>query len=459
MKRAVGIVVSLFLFLGLSKVGLGHQFPDFDLTLGVGIDDDVLTLEYRIWYGPVMIPALRLDNDSNTQLEEEELYAYLNRASEEIRQKLEIEVNKIALQVRSLTGTISSSGTYPDIAVDLALWYQVSLPEELEQERHLIIRDNYFSNFRVNQKVLYLDSSSRAENLTIERNQQQIDLRYTAGNTFNPRFMASSHSSVRKQQDDNSTNSASDDRLSRFLKAPVMDPVMLLTAFITAFFLGAAHALSPGHGKAMVAAYLVGTGGRKKDAVLLGLIVTFTHVFSVLLLGVVVLYLSTYVLPAQILPWLTVASGALIFFTGFLLMIRRREHVHHHRHGDGHSENDQHDHHHNHGHSLGSLLSMGIAGGMIPCPSALVVLLVSVSLHKIVLGMGLIIVFSLGLASVLVAIGIAVVSIAGFTSSVGRFSGVINLLPVFSAGLILLLGIVISIRGLIEAGILQFVSL
>jgi len=226
---------------------------------------------------------------------------------------------------------------------------------------------------------------------------------------------------------------------------------MLLTAFATALILGAAHALSPGHGKAMVAAYLVGTRGRKRDAVILGLVVTFTHVLSVILLGLVMLYLSTRVLPAQLFPWISAASGILIFITGCLLLARDRS-GHHHAHRQDHGPEEP-------GPGIWSLLAMGIAGGMVPCPSAMVVLLVSVSLHKIALGLALIIVFSLGLAAVLVGIGIAVVSVSGLSATVTRFAPVVRILPLFSAGLVLLLGIAITTRGLVDAGIIQITGL
>jgi len=167
---------------------------------------------------------------------------------------------------------------------------------------------------------------------------------------------------------------------------------------LAAFGWGALHALSPGHGKAMVAAYLIGTRGRARHAVALGATVTVTHTIGVFALGLVTLALSQYVLPEDLYPWLNLASGLLVVAIGAAVLrsrLRRREEHHH--------------HHHHHHVTKRSLLGMGAAAGLIPCPSALVVLLAAVSQHEIALGMLLIVAFSLGLAGTLTALGLTVV--------------------------------------------------
>ncbi len=168
---------------------------------------------------------------------------------------------------------------------------------------------------------------------------------------------------------------------------------LLIVLLLTAFAWGAIHALSPGHGKAMVAAYLVGTRGRPRDAVALGGIVTVTHTAGVFALGFITLALSNFVLPEDLFPYLNLASGLIVIAVG-LTVLRRRKHHHHHHHDEV---------------SRKSLLAMGTAAGLIPCPSALVVLLGAISQDQIALGMLLIVVFSLGLAGTLTALGLAVV--------------------------------------------------
>lgn len=171
---------------------------------------------------------------------------------------------------------------------------------------------------------------------------------------------------------------------------------LLIVLLVTAFAWGAIHALSPGHGKAMVAAYLVGTQGRPRDAITLGGIVTVTHTAGVFALGFVTLALSSFVLPEDLFPYLNLASGLLVIAVGLTVLRRRRKHHHHH-------------HHHDHELSRKSLLAMGTAAGLIPCPSALVVLLGAISQDEVALGMLLIVAFSLGLAATLTALGLAVV--------------------------------------------------
>jgi nickel/cobalt transporter (NicO) family protein len=177
---------------------------------------------------------------------------------------------------------------------------------------------------------------------------------------------------------------------------------VLLFLLLAAFGWGAVHALSPGHGKAMVAAYLVGTRGTARHAAALGATVTVTHTAGVLLLGVVALTLSAFVLPEQLYPWLNLASGLLVVVVGAaVLRARARKRKAHHHH-----------HHHHHGPeelSTRGILAMGASAGLIPCPSALVVLLAAVAQNQLVLGLVMIVAFSLGLAATLTVLGIAVV--------------------------------------------------
>jgi nickel/cobalt transporter (NicO) family protein len=175
----------------------------------------------------------------------------------------------------------------------------------------------------------------------------------------------------------------------------------LLLLLLAAFGWGALHALSPGHGKAMVAAYLVGTRGRARHAIALGATVTVTHTIGVFALGVVTLALSQYVLPEDLYPWLNLAAGLMVVAIGAGVLRSRIRHAKH--------RHDHHDHHHHHEVTRRGLLGMGAAAGLIPCPSALVVLLAAVSQHEVGLGLLLIVAFSLGLAGTLTALGLAVV--------------------------------------------------
>jgi ABC-type nickel/cobalt efflux system permease component RcnA len=235
---------------------------------------------------------------------------------------------------------------------------------------------------------------------------------------------------------------------------------MMIAGMFVAFGLGAAHALSPGHGKTIVAAYLVGTRGTPKHAIFLAGMVTFTHTISVFFLGLITLFLSEYVLPERIYPVLGAISGLSIVWIGTTLFFKRLRaagghlhagypHRHHdspgglaHHHGDGYV----------HSHlpegevSMSSLIALGASGGLVPCPSALVLLLSSVALGRLALGLTLLVAFSAGLAIVLMSIGLVVLYAKHLLPDRDKtaHSPWFRYLPVASAGIITCTGILIT---------------
>ena len=219
---------------------------------------------------------------------------------------------------------------------------------------------------------------------------------------------------------------------------------VLLVLLAAAFGWGALHALSPGHGKAMVAAYLIGTRGTRRDAVLLGATVTVTHTIGVFALGLVTLGLSQYVLPEDLYPWLTLASGLMVVIIGAGVLRSRLRPTHQHSHAHSHSHD--HGHEHEHGHTHRGVLSMGAAAGLIPCPSALVVLLAAIAQHEVALGMLLIVAFSLGLAGTLTVLGLAVVHARRFVPPRIAASRAAALMPAASALLVMAVGFVLAAR-------------
>ena len=227
---------------------------------------------------------------------------------------------------------------------------------------------------------------------------------------------------------------------------------VLLLLLVAAFGWGAVHALSPGHGKAMVAAYLVGTRGKPRHAVVLGAMVTVTHTAGVFALGAITLALSQYVLPETLYPWLNLISGVLVVAVGAAVLRqhlrRRRAHGHTHHH---HHHGDDHDHAHSHlpqEPGMRGLLAMGAAAGLIPCPSALVVLLGAISQGQVALGMLLIVAFSLGLAATLTALGLAVVLASRALRRLRIPSAVVTALPAASALLIVAVGCVLTAKAI-----------
>lgn len=232
--------------------------------------------------------------------------------------------------------------------------------------------------------------------------------------------------------------------------------IALLAALIAAG-LGALHALEPGHGKTIVAAYLVGSNGTARHALLLGTIVTISHTAGVYLLGFITLYAQKYILPDRIYPFLGVLSGILIAGTGCFLFLQRHlggEFAHSHK--DTSAAQVAQIAERPARVSARRLLVLGVTGGMIPCPAALVVLLSAVTLHRTAFGLFLIVAFSIGLAAVLIAMGLTAVY-AGRAMSRLPFDAPLiqRWLPMASALLISGLGCGIAVRGLLAAGIVH----
>ena len=226
-----------------------------------------------------------------------------------------------------------------------------------------------------------------------------------------------------------------------------LSALVILASLAAALFWGAAHALSPGHGKTIVTAYLVGQRGTPAHAALLGLIVTITHTLGVFALGLVTLALSQLIVPDQLYPWLNLVSGLLVVGIGAAVLrarLHRRGHHHH-----------DHDHDH-HGHVQGtvpgtgpsfrSLLAVGVSGGLLPCPSALVVLLAAISLHRIAFGLVLILAFSVGLALSITGIGLVAVLARNAFRRVSFDGPIVRLLPAVSALVILAAGLAMTLR-------------
>ncbi len=253
---------------------------------------------------------------------------------------------------------------------------------------------------------------------------------------------------------------------TELITARRLDLWFLITAAFIAFGLGALHALEPGHGKTIVAAYLVGSRGTARHALLLGLIVTVSHTAGVFALGAITLYASRYIVPEQLYPWLGVFSGLTIAGLGGYMFLRRWSGLDlDHSHTTGQL----------HGHwfssnkrtvvspepeepakpiSLYQLFALGITGGIIPCPAALVVLLSAFALHRIGLGFFLIITFSLGLAAVLIGFGMLMVYGRRFLGRL-QVNGPLTTrwLPVASAAFMTVLGAGIAVRAFFTTGI------
>jgi len=247
------------------------------------------------------------------------------------------------------------------------------------------------------------------------------------------------------------------DRALERLVGGHLTPLVGVLAVLLALVLGAAHAALPGHGKTVMAAYIAGRRGRPRDAITVGAIVTLTHTGGVLVLGL--LLTATASLAGEaVLSWLGIASGVLVAAVGAAMLagvLRRRASAHdHHGHSHdhdhhGHSPDHDHDHHgHSHSHPSRkagrlSLVGMGIAGGLVPSPSALIVLLGAVGLGRTAFGVLLVVAYGVGMAAMLTAAGLVLVRVRDRLASRPRraLCRLAALAPTGTAALVLCVGL------------------
>jgi nickel/cobalt transporter (NicO) family protein len=242
-------------------------------------------------------------------------------------------------------------------------------------------------------------------------------------------------------------------------------------AILLAVVLGGAHALAPGHGKTVMAAYLVGLRGTLGQALTIGVTVTVTHTAGVLLLGLV-LSTTRAVASERVYPWLGLASGLLLAAVGVGLLARSRTghlhgpgHDHPHGHGHGHLHGQGHDHPHGHDHDPGrrrdpgpplgrrGLVALGLAGGLVPSPSAVVVLLGGIALGRAWFGVALVLAYGLGMAATLTGIGLLLARLrTRMDRRLGLPGGSLaarlgRRLPAVTASVIVLVGLGLAIQG------------
>jgi nickel/cobalt exporter len=435
--------------------------------------------------------------------------AYADQRAEELRENLHLDLNgqpaQLRLDQRALSFPEGAGGLS---TLRLEAVFSAALPAEAASTVDLAYRDDNDLN-RIGWREIIArpgaagtqiqQSSVPAADVTDELRQYPVDLLTTplsvreAHVSFVPgpaaeeaSLAAASAAAVRPVVP--STGVALLDRANTafadLANGGELTPAFILFALGVAVVLGAAHALQPGHGKTVVAAYLVGSRGTARHALFLGATVTATHTAGVYALGVVTLFLSQYVVPERLYPVLEIVSGLLVVGIGAwlfgqrLLTALRLRGSHAHEHTHAHAEHHAHGaaEHHAHGdvslnvaepHTHGggrphshapsgdgpvswkSLLALGVSGGLLPCPEALMVLLITIAAHRVLFGLLLIVAFSTGLAGILVAFGLLLVYARGLFGRVNVSSGLVpRLLPVASALVIVVAGGVITAQAL-----------
>ncbi|MGG6296705.1 sulfite exporter TauE/SafE family protein [Leptolyngbya sp. AN02str] len=296
-----------------------------------------------------------------------------------------------------------------------------------------------------------------------------------------------------------------------------LTPGLMVGGLGVAIAFGAGHALAPGHGKTLAAAYLLGERQTPWHAIALGLTTTITHTVGVFGLGAIALLAAHWGWGDRIYPVLSTASGILVLGLGVWLLAQRlngldsnhgdahalHPHGHHHEHPQkhphdhpqktmqehshehphehphdhhgyhppahahghththllfhAHTHDHHHDHHHDRGHDLAGsgpiqrsgVLALGIAGGLVPCPSALVLLLTAIALHRTAYGMALVTAFSLGLTLVLVGLGLSIVYSRQWLDKLPQAHPAVRYLPIASAVFMMAVGAILTARAVV----------
>ncbi|MEX2236201.1 MAG: high-affinity nickel-transporter [Dehalococcoidia bacterium] len=457
---AAGAVVALllaFVTLGAgAQDAQAHPLGNFTVNRYVLVEVDADEIYVLYVLDMAEIPTFQefdsVDADANGSVDSSERDAYLARAIARIDESLSLTVGGAAVDLQR----VSSNLTFPPGEAGLdTLRIEGYFRAEVEPGAHDVMLVDTSDTNRPGWREVVVTSAESARLTATDapaRDRSQRLTRYDESLLSSPLSTSGANFSFQSLERAGETSleaeigSASEpaetaetaNRLGGFgslIGEKDLTFGFVVLALLLAAGWGAMHALGPGHGKTIVAAYLVGSRATARHAAFLGLTVTVTHTAVVFALGLVTLYLSAFILPETLFLWLGVASGAMVVLLGSALVFGRartflglrHDHSgdHPHDHGHSHGEHDHHDHSHDgmseeeHVRShlppgvegpitLRSLLALGVSGGLIPCPSALLVMLASITLGRVAFGLVLVTAFSIGLAGVLTGVGLLV---------------------------------------------------
>ncbi|MFH1229900.1 MAG: sulfite exporter TauE/SafE family protein [Planctomycetota bacterium] len=512
MSKCYSSVFSVILLLLLCILpAWGHDLTDREVTsigttIELGIWEDMFYVDYWIAIGD--LEALNfyslIDTDKNGIISEEEKETFLDGLQRNIvTNGLEIEFDgrsDLSFALYSSKILLAENKNEP-VPIKINLEFLLDLerlkmpglttsPDIAEQKQHSF---TFYMTNTLSKTVLLkvFIAQGKGIDITYSPEQRSRALIFKNGFWFNP----GDYNGLQLNYEDISNNvkpkfnrpttlvdaasaNPGKDRILNVLRNQSLSLWMIIIGLGLAFIYGAGHALTPGHGKTLVGAYLIGSRGTIPQAIILGLVVTATHLFTVIIAGILALEAAQYINQTALAVYLGFASGVVIVILGLWLFVRRLTHPlgvghhHHHKHHIEHHNHNNNEHHHDeisHSHSdeiqdlekvrLKHILALGITGGIIPCPTAIVVLLMAITIKKTLWGLFLILAFSLGLASVLILIGILMVGGISLVKPSGRFLGfntakIIRFVSIISPALIVFIGIAMIISELISSGVI-----
>jgi nickel/cobalt exporter len=485
--------LSGLVFLLAAKPVCAHPMGNFSINhyTRLEVNGDRLTGRYVLDVAeiPTVSEMERLDADHDGKVSDVERATYLKAQAVPLGRALSLTVNGRSVLLNALPDSVElrpGAGGLPTLRLTLAL--NAVLPAAGNTPRLVEYKDQNFP-LRTGWKEIVVtgqggsirDSTVSTSDISKELTTyptdpgiappQTIEARFTVVEAQNTREEKKKRKEEEKREADAIQHSkpkiqnvnTPQDKFTQSIAAQGLTPAVILLSLTSAFLFGALHALSPGHGKAMVAAYLVGTRGTAWHAVLLGLVVTLTHTLGVFALGLLTLSASRYIVPERLYPLISGASGAAVAMMGLGLLASRLSAWRRSRTG-AQDDNEEEESGGNGDEeaadefryqrreagtvSLRTLIGLGITGGALPCPSALVVMLSAIALHRIAFGLLLIVSFSMGLAVVLTLLGLLVMRARGILERVPSRGSWMAGLSVVSAGVVTAIGLALFVRAL-----------
>ena len=476
----VGIALALLPAAGAGAHPLGNFTVNTYIGLRVGSDEVVVDLVVDMAEIPALQARRGIDTDGDGAVDGGEGAAYAKRACADAAQRIELSVDARRAPARATSAEVTfppGNAGLPTLRLTCVL---VAETPDLRGEREIELASTAFTDrvgwreitavgdrtTLVASTVATTSASARLtaypdDLLSSPPDQRVATVRARAGGPPAP-AVAGTVPGGRAAQPrglDAATRSFTD-----LVARQELTLGFGIVALGLAVVLGAVHAFAPGHAKTVMAAYLVGEQGSMRQAAVIGLTVTATHTAGVLVLGLA-LSASASLAPESVYPWLGVASGLLLAGVGAGMLLRatgRRPqlvpagHGHSHDHGDHHHDGDGHHHHHAHGAvEWRALVPLGLAGGMVPSPSAIVVLLGAIALGRAWFGVALVVAYGVGMAVTLTGAGLALVKARGVIqrrldrpgAEGGRLASLAGRLPVLTAVCIIAGGLFLAVRG------------
>jgi nickel/cobalt exporter len=477
----VGMAVGALLALSSTAPASAHPLGNFTVNrfAGLEVGEHSVTIHYVVDMAeiPTFQTVPEIDTDGNGKPSATELHEFAQELAVEVAGNLQLTADgtAVSLDVRNATAELAAGqGGLDVLRIETAIRGRLPHPKTTLEFNDA----NYAGRTGWKEIVAYTRAGQGIESSTVPAESPSNALRvYPRDRLSSPLDVTAA--TVRVDPSAQSVASSSSagpsgeggDLFGEAFVGLVDDELsvgFLLVALLTAAGIGALHALGPGHGKAIMAAYLVGANGRVHHAVVVGTAISIMHTVSVLALGTITLWAASVFPPERVYPWLSLVSGVVVVGLGaYLLLTRVRTHRartspgHDHSNDHEHSSNHIHSHGHSHDHGFGAhshalpadesplswkgLSALALSGGLLPSPSALIVLLAAVAIQRVAFGLTLVAAFSVGLAGSLTLLGILVLRARSFASR--RMSArAVAAMPVLSALFILTIGVFLTAR-------------